>query len=290
VNETNFPESALVLVGHGSTQNKYSSQALLMQAEALRRRGLFREVVVGFWKEPPFIAEALGSATSPRVFVLPFFISAGYFSEEAIPEVLGFKTPDSGGVTRVVRHGQQLRIYCRPVGTHEHMTNVILSRAAKVLRDHPFPRVPADRDVTLFIAGHGTERNEESRKSVERQVAIIREQGRFAAVHAVFMEEEPRISDCLKLARTQSVVVVPFFLSDGLHVREDIPVLLGEPERVVRERLAKGRATWRNPTERHGKRLWYAEAVGTDPVLEEVILERVREAALWPDTPPFERP
>jgi hypothetical protein len=47
--------------------------------------------------------------------------------------------------------------------------------------------------------------------------------------------------------------MVPFFISDGLHSYEDIPVMLGAPERVVRERLQQGQPTWRNPTERDGK-------------------------------------
>jgi sirohydrochlorin ferrochelatase len=64
-----------------------------------------------------------------------------------------------------------------------------------------------------------------------------------------------------------------------MHVREDIPILLGEPERVVRERLAAGQPTWRNPTGRNGKMVWYASAVGSEPGMADVILERVREAA-----------
>ena len=75
------------------------------------------------------------------------------------------------------------------------------------------------------------------------------------------------------------MVVVPFFISDGLHVVEDIPVLLGELERVVKERHAAGQPTWRNPTEKHGKLVWYSPAVGTEPHMADVILERVCEAA-----------
>ena len=58
---------------------------------------------------------------------------------------------------------------------------------------------------------------------------------------------------------------------------EDIPVLLGEPERLVKERLAAGQPTWRNPTEKNGKLVWYSASVGMEPLLAEVILERVRE-------------
>jgi sirohydrochlorin ferrochelatase len=64
-----------------------------------------------------------------------------------------------------------------------------------------------------------------------------------------------------------------------MHTQEDIPMLLGEPERIVRERLAAGQPTWRNPTERNGKLIWYSASVGTDSKIADVILERVREAA-----------
>jgi sirohydrochlorin cobaltochelatase len=101
----------------------------------------------------------------------------------------------------------------------------------------------------------------------------------YAAVHAIYLEETPRINACYELAETRNIVVVPFFLSDGMHTQEDIPVLLGEPERIVKERLAAGQSTWRNPTEKNGKLVWYSNAVGTDPHVAEVILERVQEAA-----------
>ena len=93
------------------------------------------------------------------------------------------------------------------------------------------------------------------------------------------MEESPRIAECYQLARTKNLVVVPFFISDGLHVREDIPVMLGEAKPVVEQRLAAGQPAWRNPTEKNGRLVWYSPAVGSDPRLADVILERVREAA-----------
>jgi len=97
-------------------------------------------------------------------------------------------------------------------------------------------------------------------------------------VQAIFMEEAPRIAGCQALARTKNCIVVPFFISDGLHVIEDVPVLLGESQRIVKARLAAGQPTWRSPTELHGKLIWYSSSVGTEPGLAEVILERVREA------------
>jgi len=70
-------------------------------------------------------------------------------------------------------------------------------------------------------------------------------------------------------------------LGEHLHAAAqqiNIPVLLGEPERLVKQRLAAGQPTWRNPTERDGKLIWYSPSVGTEPLLADVILERVKEA------------
>ena len=93
------------------------------------------------------------------------------------------------------------------------------------------------------------------------------------------MEESPRIPECYSMVRAKNIVMVPFFISDGLHSYEDIPVMLGEAKAAVQERLSAGQPTWRNPTEKHGKLLWYTPSVGNEPHLADVILERVREAA-----------
>ena len=97
-------------------------------------------------------------------------------------------------------------------------------------------------------------------------------------MYSVFMEEQPRIGDCYKLALARNIVMVPFFISDGLHSYEDIPVMLGESEKIVQKRLREGQPTWRNPTEKNGKLLWYTPSIGNEPHIPEVILQRVREA------------
>lgn len=217
--------------------------------------------------------------TTPRVFLVPCLISEGYFSDEVIPEALGFAKDAQGLRARLRNNERQVWFYSRPVGTHPSMTAVLLGRARGIVEQFPFPRPPQPAQTTLFIAGHGTEQNENSRRVVEEQVQRIRAQNIYAVVHAVFLDEDPRIPECYQMAPTRNLVVVPFFMSNGLHVREDIPVLLGEPKRIVQERLRKGQPTWRNPREKNGKLVWYAPSAGTDSRVADVILERVREAA-----------
>ena len=281
MDEKSFADAVLVLFGHGSTVNVESSAPVLQHVAELRRRRIFAEVREAFWKQDPRLTELLPELAAPQIFLLPFFISEGYFSDQVIPRELGFHSEAEGDSWRVQRRGAQTLVYCRPVGSHPRMTDVLLARARGVLERFPFPRAPLPKDTTLFIAGHGTEQNENSRVAIERQVELLKAMNLYAAVEGVFLEEPPRIPDCYQIAQTRNVVVVPFFISDGMHVREDIPVLLGEPARLVKQRLESGRPTWRNPTEKNGRLVWYAPAVGTEPLLAEVIVERAREAASW---------
>ena len=274
-----FSDAALVLVGHGSTLNTESSAPTYQHADELRRRGLFAQVTECFWKLEPSVGGVLRGVFAPRVFIVPLFISEGYFTEEVIPRELGLRTNDQKEFPRLQERGEQTLYYCGPVGTHDSMTAVLLARAREVVETHPFPRAPKPEETTLFIAGHGTGNNENSRKAIERQVELIRALNQYAAVHPLFMEEEPRIGDCYQLAQTKNIVVVPFFISDGLHSYEEIPVMLGERERIVEDRYQAGQPTWRNPTEKHGKRVWYSASVGNEEHIADVILERVREAA-----------
>lgn len=274
-----FSDAALVLAGHGSTVNADSAGPVFQHADALRQRGLFAQVREAFWKQEPYVWQVLRGVFAPRVFIVPLFISEGYFTEEVIPRELGFCAPGETHFARARQRGGQTFHYCGPVGTHPGMTEVLLARARDIVEKFPFPRAPKPSDTALFIAGHGTSANENSRKAIEHQAELIGQRRLYAEVHSVFMEEDPRVGDCVRIARVKNIVMVPFFISDGQHSYEDIPVMLGAPKRVARERSRQGQPAWRNPTERDGKRIWYTAAVGSEPLLADVILERVRQAA-----------
>jgi sirohydrochlorin cobaltochelatase len=273
VNSDNFSDAALVVLGHGTVENENSAAPVFQHAAELRHRKIFREVSEAFWKQEPQIKKVLAEISAPRIFIAPLFVSEGYFASQIIPETLGFD------VSRVSRLASRILIYCKPIGTHDSMTKVILSRADEIVKKFPFPRLPKNSDITLFIAGHGTEKNENSRKPIDRQVELIRAQNIYADVRAIFLEESPRISDCFEIAQTRNLVIVPFFISDGLHTQEDIPVLIGEAKRIVEQRISSGQSAWRNPTEKNGKLVWYSSAVGSATEMADVILERVIESA-----------
>ena len=274
-------DAALVLVGHGSTLNGDSSAPVYLHADAIRSRAVFAEVQECFWKLEPSISMVRHLVFSKRVFIVPLFISEGYFTQQVIPRELGFCANGETSFRRCREWNGQHFYYCEPVGTHLSMTDALAHRGTEVLDQFPFPSRPDDAQVTLFIAGHGTGNNLNSRKIIEEQASELRALGRYKDVHAVFMEEPPRIEACYELAATRNIVMVPFFISDGLHSFEDIPVMLGASSTAVAKRLKEGQPTWRNPTERQGKRVWYTKSIGLDPRMTDVILERVREAEQW---------
>src|SRR5881227_3812859 len=220
-------KTALLIVAHGSTVNPDSSAPTLAHAAEIRRRKIFREVSCAFWKEEPSLRDALflfDPKSVREVYVVPNFISEGYFTQTVIPRELEL----NGRITK--RPSGQIWKYCEPVGNHSLMTELLLKRAGEVA-----PGVnPAE--TSLLIVAHGTDLNENSAVAAKREAEKIRALGKFSVVLNVYMEEPPLVSDWRKLTKTPNVVVVPFFISDGLHSYEDIPRLLEIKERRLPSR------------------------------------------------------
>ena len=252
------PDSALLVLAHGSSVNATSSMPTREQTERLRDSGLFGEVACGFWKEKPGLREALDSLSKAEVFIVPNFTVEGYFVRNVIPKELDL----TGPVTRR-ENGQVLRL-CLPVGGHPRMTEVLLHRAREAAPDVDFSR------AALLVLGHGTPLDTRSSEAVEAQVVDIRARGIFAEVHGAFMETPPKIEDWREITACRDVIAVPFFIADGLHSDEDIPELLG----ITGEGTA-GERERKNPHLLDGRRLCYSRAVGTDPGMVEVILDQV---------------
>ena len=86
----------------------------------------------------------------------------------------------------------------------------------------------AEKKRGLVLVAHGS-RREVSNDEVRRVAAQLAEQSgdRFEMVHAAFLElAEPLIPDgvqCCLDNGMEEVVVLPYFLSAGRHVVEDIP-------------------------------------------------------------------
>jgi sirohydrochlorin cobaltochelatase len=254
-------KSSLILVGHGSTLNPDSSAPTYQHADEIVRRALFAEVHCSFWKEEPSLREVLRMVDGDDIYVVPNFISEGYFTETVIPRELELVGPVTHRFGKIIK-------YCEPVGNDPRMADLLLHRARQVA-----PNV-SPKETSLLIVGHGTSLNEKSAEAAQSQVRAIRERGSYAEVSEAYMEEAPFIADWRKNTSQPNVVVVPFFIADGLHSYQDIPVLLGiESEQTAA--ASQQEVFRRNPYHLDGRALYYASAVGTESLMADVILDTI---------------
>src|SRR2546421_2382946 len=143
---TSKNKTALLIVAHGSTVNPDSSAPTLAHAAEIRRRNIFAKVECAFWKEEPSLRDALflfDPESIRDVYVVPNFISEGYFTQTVVPRELEL----NGYITK--RTNGQIWKYCEPVGNHPLMTELLLKRARDVA-----PDAPRD-ETTLLIVAHG---------------------------------------------------------------------------------------------------------------------------------------
>lgn len=256
---------ALIIIGHGSHLNAESSAPVYAHAAAIRATGAFSEVRECFWKEEPSMREVFDLVEAEEIYVVPLFISEGYFTEEVIPRELGLDGP-APSITR--RPGRTIH-YTKPVGTHPTMSGMILRRAEESagLTDEQA------RGAGLIIIGHGTERNSNSAEVIYRVSREADEAGVFGHVRTGFLDQEPEVGDVLAEMEERRVVLVPFFVAEGWHTQETIPDDLGINRPAV------------SPvTEVDGRTVFYAAPVGTFPEIAQIILQRAHEAgAAIPD-------
>jgi sirohydrochlorin cobaltochelatase len=259
---TSKDKTALLIVGHGSTVNPDSSTPTWRHARQIRRRGFFADVQCAFWKEEPSLRDArffFADKTIEEVFVVPNFISEGYFTQTVIPRELGLDGP-------VTTHTNgQTWTYCEPVGNNPLVTELLLARAHEIAPD------VEPTETSLLIVAHGTELNDNSAVAAKREAERIRARGEFAIVANAYMEEPPLIAEWDQLTNAPNVIVVPFFIADGLHSYEDIPKLLGIG--------CTGMDVFRkNPHRVRGRSLYYGKAIGTDPRFADIIVEQTLNA------------
>ena len=272
-----FKETALILAGHGSTKNRDSSRHTRETARRLHKRGIFKEVRAGFWKESPSFQEVFHGLEAKDAIVVPWFLTRGYFVEKVLSEQFS-ATP----------------IPCRivePLGSRPEIVRLIKKRAEKlrtrirmrmrirkwVSRIVGIGKQDGDRrwemedgikleHTSLLVASHGTPLHKGSRVAADTLAAELGKDG-YRVSRAMFLEEEPKIADWRQVAAPEGpVMVLPHFLAGGLHGSEDVPGLLGIPH---------GREGWHRVD---GRWIGYGAPIGTPEEMEELILKMLGAA------------
>jgi sirohydrochlorin ferrochelatase len=118
--------------------------------------------------------------------------------------------------------------------------------------------------TALLLIAHGS-REEEANADLYQLAAALRGRGRYGFVEAAFLElAEPTVPQGAARCIAQGarrVILLPYFLSAGVHVRRDLAAL--------RAQLAG---------EHPGVEFRLAEPLGPHPLLPQIVAERARQA------------
>jgi sirohydrochlorin cobaltochelatase len=215
-------------------------------------------VRVAFWKEQPSIADALDEVDAEHVIVVPYFMANGWFVTEALPAALGLKHwPE----LRAEKVGGKQVAYTHAVGAHDSVHEMVQALATEALGDRP-----AD-DVAIAIVGHGSSRSTTSRFSAISAGDALRATNHFAEVVNVFLDDEPEVASIFE-TWSSDVVVVPFMVSDGPHVRVDL----------VREMGLDSMPEFGEAVATRDKTVRFTEPVGASRQLMGALRSRIEEA------------
>ena len=241
-----FHNKALLILGHGSSSHPLSSRSTREAARAIREKSLFGSVHCAFWKEKPGFQEIWPAIKEREVFVVPNFISEGYFTRDLIPRELGLSVSATA-----IRENHTIH-YCSPPGIHAGMTQLVIN---KVVGTSSLP----PEDTAVLLIGHGTEQNSNSGEAILSQERKIRQSGiPFAEIRSVFLDQSPLLAEWESLTSAAQVVAVPFFIAEGKHTLEDIPQI-----------LAAGNSD--------SRKIILTPPVGTDPEVIKMIVDQVRK-------------
>ena len=274
-----FKETALILAGHGSTKNRDSSRHTRETAKRLQKRGIFKEVKAGFWKESPSFQEVFQGLQAKEAIVVPWFLTRGYFVEKVLSEQFS-NTPIP---TRIAD----------PIGARPEIVDLVRARAERLFAAQFKFKFKLKRAIegllgiakpegdgrsemgdgiklehtSLLLASHGTPLHTGSRKAADGLAEELGKDG-YRVAKAMFLEEEPKIADWRQVAAPEGpVMVLPHFLAGGLHGSEDVPGLLGIPH---------GREGWHKVD---GRWIGYGAPIGQPEEMTELVLKMVGAGA-----------
>jgi sirohydrochlorin cobaltochelatase len=116
-----------------------------------------------------------------EIYVVPHFISEGYFTPKVIPRELGLAGP-------IARRNGKIIKYCEPIGSHPRMTDLLLQQVTRIAPDIPLAQtvlwsLPMEPALMRIPPS--------SQKSWPRKSDSVISVARLA----VCLEEEPLISD-----------------------------------------------------------------------------------------------
>jgi sirohydrochlorin cobaltochelatase len=128
-------ETALIVVGHGSTKSRESFLRTESVANELSALGINISTVTAYLEEAPFVKDWRDLTDAETIIFSPFLISDGFHGSQDIPLAIGFN-PTSAKfqellnqrrVNETAQDGRRI-LYLPPLGDELDMADIVLAR------------------------------------------------------------------------------------------------------------------------------------------------------------------
>ncbi|MTI46554.1 sirohydrochlorin chelatase [Sporosalibacterium faouarense] len=115
----------------------------------------------------------------------------------------------------------------------------------------------------LLIVGHGS-RSKDAQETFNKMVELVREKSSYTIVEGAHMEicgpSIEEVVENLVKEEVREILMVPYFLYEGIHIKQDIPNLIGK----ISEKY-------------DGIKIKLGRPIGVEPMLADILISRAEE-------------
>jgi sirohydrochlorin cobaltochelatase len=199
------------------------SPRLRDQARAL---GFTEQAACSLYADPT-LEQALDGLSLRPVYLVPFLMSQGV---------------TLAALRRRLAHRDDARsiVLCPVLGSHPDLPQRIVESAVGKATAAGW----SPPETALLLIGHGSRRDEASRRGLFGLGAEIRRGNAFGEVRQALLEEEPGVAEALASVACRQVVAVGCFAEQGRHAVDDVPGLLAASSLPVVYDGPIGTAPW----------------------------------------------
>jgi len=261
-----YPDTAVLLAGHGSSKTNRQSRPAREQAALLQDQSLFGTVQTAFFKEAPLLKEALPPLQEyHKVIIVPLLMCRGFISQVVIPREMGLKD----------HTGPQEVIQAAPVGEHPSLVALIRERITTHLQDHAIKA----HDLSVFLVAHGNSKPDRpaSRHHAQTLALRVAQDCPIGAILPAFIEEDPLLTQWESRVQTPHVLVIPLMMAAGTHSQLDIPKMIGLQQSEASLKALHEDGIAQGPFLVSRRSIWLTQAIGSHPKMVEVIRTTVED-------------
>ena len=208
-------KTATILIGHGSLLSD-SGKGMIEVADALRSAGVTPIVEAAFLNySRPTLAETMAhchAQGATRVIVQPYFLIEGHYVVNDLPALVKSVASDYQRVPVTIAEA---------LCAHPALVKLALKRL------HAVDPSPDERAALLFVA-HGTPMAAANAPIVQL-LTQVQQQGGYGHAAIGYLDcnqpDIPTAIDELAATPVERLVILPYFLHLGRHVRKDLPAL-----------------------------------------------------------------